>query len=69
MHSEQNRTEQVNVCEQELSSFAKRDQDWLLSAEESPWNTDPLIEIAASVFREMKQILIKTNLHDTPRSP
>ena len=41
------RTEQANVCEQEFSSVAKKDQDWLLSAEESPWNTDPLIEIAA----------------------
>jgi len=60
------RTVQVNVCEQELSSVAKQDKDWLLCAEESPWNTDPLIEIAASVCRKVKQILIKTNLRDTP---
>ena len=41
------RREQANVCEQELSSVAIKDQDWLLSAEDSPWDTDPLIEIAA----------------------
>jgi hypothetical protein len=60
------RTDQVNVCEQEVSLVAKNGQDWLFCAEESPCKTDPFIEIAARVRRKVKRILIKATLRDTP---